>query len=626
MTFANPLSLFGLLVVPLIIILHLLRERRRRQVVSNINLWAFLEEEVRGPKPQRMPITLLLILDLLIGLLLLLAWAQPQIKLYIPVEEARHVVILIDVSASMQTRDRLPNRLAQAALEVSTLVNGLDAHDIATIITFGKGVTWLADTRQVDFPEVLSRLTDLKAVEIGHEIDAALVMGLSALDGNFPTEFHVFTDAAFPLNRPETENNWEEFPYPIIWHKYPGETDNQAVMDVTVQVVAEDHLEVFARVANFGYQSVNRVVALVADGKPIDSTTIEIPPESTVTHLWKLNGQATVITVALAGGDKYSVDDTFTTGVTPFKNVRVVYVTEDPSPIDQAIQAIPGTELTIFSPQEYSPHIPADLTIFRGTLPQSWPEGVVLLVEPPEDQGMEDSVFPPRLKHPNNIALNVSLQVPGYDPLIEGMDFASIRWVRVWELSEFPENFSTIVQVGDTPILLHSRQGNSDVIVLLAHLQSGNFTKDPAFIVLFANIVNSVHQTILPQKLPLDHPIPLPEESKYQLLRISNPMSETVEFRGNWPSVWQETSLPGTYMIEMEDKDGESFIHAVGINAADECESDLGPKEWMTNLVKDIKPDVSAQDIKTEQQFDLMPYLLIAVLFFLLLEALLAWR
>lgn len=626
MTFDNPVGLFGLLAVPVIVLLHLLRERRHRQIVSNVNLWSFLDKEVHGPQPSRIPITWLLILDILIGALLAIAWAGPVIELSLPEKGARHIVILLDVSASMQARDWSPDRFSKAVLDVTQLINDLNSHDIATIITFGEKSSYFVDTRQVEVQEILSRLIDLKADEIGHEIDAAFMMGLAILNRDIPSEFHVFTDGAFPLNRQESINLWRQFSSPIYWHLYSGMVSNQAVLDVEVKVMNDNYTEVFARVANFSNQSANRLLVLLSDGGPLDSKKIDIPANSTTTHLWRLNKPATVFSVSLAEGDQYPLDDTFTTGVVPNKVFHIVYVTDNPAPIDLAIEALPGTELTILSPDEYAFHYTADLTIFRDTLPDSWPTGDVMIIDPPEDMGISDPIFPPRLRQPTEISSIESLQVAKLDPLLNEVDFGSVRWGGAWSLSEIPPEFSAIVQVGNTPILMRGQQGSSDVTVLLAHLDSGNFTKDPAFIILLANVVSGSRETLFAEELPLGHAIILPSTGDYQVIRISPPIADNVEYRQSWPALWESTSDPGAYLLELEDMSGKPSVFAVGINAADKDESQLHPQDWVSEVDDYSMADASSKTTDTTRLINLMPYLLGLVIFLMLMEAILAWR
>ena len=75
MTFLNPLGLFGLLSVPVIVGLHLHLERNRRVIVSSMFLWSFLEAKFEGQKPKYIQLSWLLVLDIMVAVFLSLAFA-----------------------------------------------------------------------------------------------------------------------------------------------------------------------------------------------------------------------------------------------------------------------------------------------------------------------------------------------------------------------------------------------------------------------------------------------------------------------------------------------------------------------------------------------------------------------
>src|ERR671926_1699852 len=103
MTFLIPLGLLALLSLPLIIILHLLRERRRRVAVPSLLHWLNIPRRPEGERIRRLPLTLLLLLHLLIAGLLGLALGRPQLP-GTPSGTARQTAIVLDTSTSMAAR------------------------------------------------------------------------------------------------------------------------------------------------------------------------------------------------------------------------------------------------------------------------------------------------------------------------------------------------------------------------------------------------------------------------------------------------------------------------------------------------------------------------------------------
>jgi Aerotolerance regulator N-terminal len=97
--FTYPLALVGLLGVPLLVGIYLLRNRFRRQPVSSLMLWLDPREALQGgTRIRRLQTPLLFLLEMLAILLLVLAAAEPRIR---TTQTARPLVVVLDDSFSM---------------------------------------------------------------------------------------------------------------------------------------------------------------------------------------------------------------------------------------------------------------------------------------------------------------------------------------------------------------------------------------------------------------------------------------------------------------------------------------------------------------------------------------------
>ncbi len=129
-----PLGLLGLISLPVIYLIHLLRGTRRRHVVPATFLWADLPVAPSGYSRRRLPpITLLLLLQLLAAALASLALARPALSS----APARHLALVIDASASMQATDVTPTRFAAAIAAASSDVAQLAPTDRVSVIRAG---------------------------------------------------------------------------------------------------------------------------------------------------------------------------------------------------------------------------------------------------------------------------------------------------------------------------------------------------------------------------------------------------------------------------------------------------------------------------------------------------------
>src|SRR5215218_5307171 len=113
MGFLAPLALLGLLSVPIIVALYMLRLRRARHTVSSTFLWQQLVRDVEANAPwQRLRSSLLLALQIIVAVVLAVLVARPFMER--PAGLARDLVLVVDASASMSATDEFPDRLSAA--------------------------------------------------------------------------------------------------------------------------------------------------------------------------------------------------------------------------------------------------------------------------------------------------------------------------------------------------------------------------------------------------------------------------------------------------------------------------------------------------------------------------------
>src|SRR5918999_6464634 len=113
MPFAAPLALLGLLFLPVVVAMYLLKLRRDEAVVPSTLLWNRLVADVEANAPwQKLRRSLLLLLQLLLVLILTILAARPFLER--PAGLARDIVLILDASASMAATDVVPSRMAAA--------------------------------------------------------------------------------------------------------------------------------------------------------------------------------------------------------------------------------------------------------------------------------------------------------------------------------------------------------------------------------------------------------------------------------------------------------------------------------------------------------------------------------
>ena len=161
MTFLLPIGLLALLTIPLILLLHLLRERRRRVAVPSLMHWLNVPRRHEGQRIRRLPLTLLLLLHLLAAALLGLALGRPQI-LGRFAGAARQVAVVIDTSTSMAARQGASTRFALAQERARAALRALGSQDRATLVAAGPSARIVASGGAADLARLLAAVDQLR--------------------------------------------------------------------------------------------------------------------------------------------------------------------------------------------------------------------------------------------------------------------------------------------------------------------------------------------------------------------------------------------------------------------------------------------------------------------------------
>src|SRR5262249_50770264 len=114
--------------VPVIVLLYLLKLKRRPVTVSSVLLWSRLLKDVQANAPfQRLRRNLLLLLQLAIAGLAIFALARPFIRIH--ALGGKSVILILDGSASMKSRDAGGTRFAAARQAALKLVDAMRPGD-----------------------------------------------------------------------------------------------------------------------------------------------------------------------------------------------------------------------------------------------------------------------------------------------------------------------------------------------------------------------------------------------------------------------------------------------------------------------------------------------------------------
>ena len=132
MTFLHPLGLLGLIGIPVLIIIYLIKNRYTEQTIASTYLWRLSERFLKRKNPiSRVTGIISLILQLLLVTVLSLAVAHPTITLP---GAAREYCFVIDASASMNMQQDGSTRFDLAKEEVRELIDDAKNGSTFTVV------------------------------------------------------------------------------------------------------------------------------------------------------------------------------------------------------------------------------------------------------------------------------------------------------------------------------------------------------------------------------------------------------------------------------------------------------------------------------------------------------------
>ncbi len=269
--------------VPPLIALYFLKLRRQERIVPSTLLWrrAVMDLQVNAPF-QRLRRNLLLLLQLLILAVLCLALARPVVDS--TVKAGKLTVLLIDRSASMAAVDvgAARSRLDIAKSRAKDLIATLDRDAAAMVIAFDDEPQ-LIQTFTADAQLLRSAIDTIAQTDRGSSLKLAYKMAEAPatfveaqLRANVTPEVFLLSDGRV------ADADSLRLSGRLTFDRIGSDqTPNVGIvaLDAKRDYEKPNHVEVFARLANFGPDPVSPMVQLSVDGQVAQISGVDLLPE-----------------------------------------------------------------------------------------------------------------------------------------------------------------------------------------------------------------------------------------------------------------------------------------------------------------------------------------------------------
>jgi hypothetical protein len=615
MSFVAPLGLLALLALPLIVVLHLIRERRRKVAVPSLLLWANMPRRKQGERARVLPLTLLLLLHLLVAALLAFALARPQLATFLP-GQPQQLAIVLDTSLSMTASSGTQTRFEQAQDQIRSLLASLGPESRAALITAGTRSQVVAAGTPGEIEPLLAALDGVQPGGINADLNSALTLAEAVLDPRQSGQIVVFTDnsATPPTNRNVLA--------PVDWRVIGASLQNRAIVDFSSRRIGNQQY-VFLRVGNYGGPGQNVTVQLFADDQLVDTQVVNLGRDGETELTWTPPSGAQLLRAQLEGQDPLPADDQASLSLATVRQLNVLLVSAQPQALSRALQAVPGLNVTVVAPGTYAPGSQADLTIFDSFLPPTLENGATWIINPPPG-----SAFLPTTtldsQQENDTFVMVDESARG--SLLDGLSFGGVNIRRLTPPSEVPPWAQVLLegarqnagQVGRErfPLILRGQADSGEVAVWAFDVVDSNLPNRLAFPVLVARTVRELTPVGLPGSLASGAALNLRPSPRSREIVLTAPDGTTRQVAVQAFTSIEGLDQPGVYQV-VEQANGQTIYRGqVPVNAGSVLESNLRAQPQPQFTVVADSPEVAAQRSGT----DLWPWLGLAAVIVLLFE------
>ena len=490
MSFLYPLGLLGLIAIPVLIIIYIIKNKYTEQIVSATYLWTLSEKFLKRKNPiNKITGIISLILQILAVIFISFAIAHP---VFVMPAAAEDFCFILDGSGSMNIMRDGKTRLDSGKEEINSLIKGSAEGSRYTLIYAGETTEILyADIE--DKSRALSYLEEIQPAYTASGFTDALAAAQNYFNENTALKTYLVTDKSYEalenvtlVNVSANEENYalSEVSASLSGGKlsvtgtaYSYENDAQITVELFIDgaetAAASETLQLTKLVGtqftlnggdNANYRNF-RVAIKEKDSLALDSEVIvhNVRYDSTFKTLVVSDGQATFIRMALGAAG----------------NTEIEHIKKD----DYEKSDYNGYGLYVF--ENYSPEI----------LPR---DGAVWFIKP--DKSTENSGFSVQdevtLPASGNLVFNSSSS-SRVRSLLKGTLKSQIVISKYMKCG-FYRNFTTALSYAGNPVVFagSNSYGNREAVFAFS-FEDSDITLSPDFVILVNNLLNFTFPSIV---------------------------------------------------------------------------------------------------------------------------------
>jgi hypothetical protein len=557
MTFATPIGLLLLSALPVIVLLHLFRQERRRELVSSLFLWRDISDQSSRRIRPRLLRNIHLLLQLLAVIAAAFALSEPAL-VRSGISGADQLIIVVDTSASMQSVSDGESSFEQAVERARSLAAASRSERTTIIGTGLRPSVYLAPTTSLQ--SVNDALDAMVPTAGGTDLNRLADL-ISGLEGGGRSEVVFLTDAAGAAEITSFERWGPD--YLVEQHGAPGA--NRGITSFELRERPDGTgIEMLIGVANFSNTPANVELVLTADQERLTTEQLALAPGEERMLTTTVARTTGVFRAELSNNvDALAVDDQAFASSRGERPIRVQLVTRGNLFLESFFSIFPQTELTVT--EEVEDPLDYDLIVLDRLPAPARLRGNVLAI----GTAIPDGPFTPE----ETVQITQALSTLSH-PITTGAQLEQVQVERALA-GTIDQRATVLASAGNRPLIYSWRTESLTLVGFLFSLRDSDIALRGSFPILMSNIIEwlaPTGQTTDAGYVQSGTAVPLyvpPGEEIVIIKPDETPMRFTPR---QSPFEFAETEQAGLYRVR-----GESFTSTFAVSMADSDESQLIP-------------------------------------------------
>lgn len=477
MSFLYPLGLLGLIGIPILIIIYIIKSKYAEHTVTSTYLWTLSEKFLKKKNPLSHVSGLIsLILQILAVTVISLLIAHPIIT--VP-NSANEYCFIFDASGSMRMEKDGVTRFERGKERIAETIDDAGNGSIFSLVCVGDSTTVMFE-RTNDKEKALAILDQMEPTFAKDDFTDALGHAQSYFNANPSTLTYLVTDKSYQIN-----NN-------ITLVDVSAEERNASIGDgsysyVSGAVTVNGSLTSYSEDGEF---TLNLYID-GADGPSASTLIFARAGEPTAFQLTAPVESFSSLRVAMDGEDALAADNEFILFNSESEDTyNTLLVSDTPFFLQSALEALTDARIKVMSEEEYTGQSGYGLYIFDSYSPDTLPrDGAIWIVNP--TSSIADAGFSiqadVRLGKGESLDLteSTSSAARAFVDDMTGDDFVISRYVKCG----LYRNFTTILSYKGNPVVFAgtNNHGNREVVFAL-DLHDTNFPLLYDYLVLLRNL------------------------------------------------------------------------------------------------------------------------------------------